>query len=810
MTLALDGYVVVDLSSGISGAYCTKNLADAGAEVIKVEPPEGDPLRRWSASGSEIADGDDGALFQFLASSKRSVMADPSRPDDIAFVRMLAASADAVVWTPGTALTAHPELTPAALTTCAPHATVIAITPWGLDGPWADRPANDAVLQAMAGAPMTRGDPDRPPFIMGGRVGEWVAGMFATVGVLTSRWRTLRTGVGELVDVSAYESLVLSMTMYAVTFKTIAGHPMRANRIMNLPAIHQTKDGYVGFMVVTGQQWLDFGVMVGQPEWMEDESLIRFQNRNSRRSELVGAIDTWAEELTCDEVLELAEALRVPAAKVANGATVVDSEHYAARGFFRRNPRGGFVEPEVPYEFLGEQIERRVPEPAPRLDEHGAHYRVRTATRPVINAADGPAPAPFEGLRVADFTANWAGPIIGHVIALFGGDVIHVESPHRPDPMRYNTIRELGDDNWWEWSPLFQGPNTTKRDLTLDMSSERGRELARRLVQESDVVVENFSPRVMEGWGLGWEEVHSLNPRAIMVRAPAFGISGPWRDRTGYAQTLEMASGLAWLTGYPDASPEIPNGPMDPIAGTHATIALLLGLEHRRRTGEGVLIEAPMVRGALNVAAEQVIEYSAYDALLERNGNRHPVNAPQGVYRTADPLPDGKLDRWVMISVEDDEQWQRLTAALDEPDWATREAFRRAGGRRAAHDEIDGFLAKWCAGQSSDDVVRRLVDAGVPAAKVLLQHEPATVEQLEARGFWETVQHPLTGSNMFLGYPARLTNGPRVLNRWHAPLLGQHNREVLVDVLGLSEADVEQLESDGVIGTVPDGGGKAW
>ena len=185
------------------------------------------------------------------------------------------------------------------------------------------------------------------------------------------------------------------------------------------------------------------------------------------------------------------------------------------------------------------------------------------------------------------------------------------------------------------------GSEHNKRGLTLDLAVARGRELARELIARCDVVIENYSPRVMDSWKLSYDDVRALNPRAIMVRSPAFGLSGPWRDRGGYAQTMEMASGLAWLTGWPDEPPEVPNGPMDPIAGTHATVALLLALEHRRRTGEGLLVEVPMIGGALNVAAEQVVEFSADGNLLQRQGNRSRFAAPQGAYLTNDVLPDG-------------------------------------------------------------------------------------------------------------------------------------------------------------------------
>ncbi|WP_131744829.1 CoA transferase [Frankia sp. Cppng1_Ct_nod] len=809
----LDGYFVVDLSTGIAGAYCTKILADAGAEVTKIEAPEGDPLRRWSASGTAVADDDDGALFSYLGCSKRSVVADPESAGDIDNVRGLIAGADAIVWSSGSRLTGHAALSPSAVADLAPHATVCAITPFGLDGPWADRPATEATMQAMAGGPMTRGEPGRPPVIMGGRIGDWAAGMTAAVGLLISRWRSLRTAAGEVVDVSEYEALVSTMAMYPVTYDSVAGRPMRVNRVMNLPAIHATKDGFVGFMVVTGQQWLDFCVMLEQPGWLDDPSLLRFDTRNSRRAELVAAVDDWMAEHTSQEVIELANALRIPVAEIGDGATVPYFEQLAARHWYVRNPRHGFLQPDVPYTFHGSTA-RRAPEPAPRLGEHTAAHHERTIRINRPRPARGPVTGdelPLAGLRVVDFTANWAGPVASHILAMFGADVIHVESVARPDAMRFNTIRSLRDDQWWEWSPLFHGPNTNKRGLTLDMSSERGRDLARGLIVHCDILIENFSPRVVEAWGLGYDEIRKVQPDIIMVRAPAFGTSGPWRDRTGYAQTMEMASGLAWMTGWGDAPPEIPNGPMDPIAGNHAVVATLLALEHRRRTGKGMFVEVPMIGGALNVAAEQVIEYSATGALLTRSGNRSPSAAPQGAYRTADVLPTtGERDRWVFISVERDEQWAALRRVLGDPDWARDRALTTCAGRQQAQDRIDAELAVWCETRSSDEVVETLVASGVPAAGVLLQHEPGKVQQLHARGFWETVTHPITGTNVFSGYPARLANGPARLNRRHAPTLGQHNREILTGLLGLSDSAVDALEGDGVIGTRPGNGGNAW
>lgn len=807
MAAPLDGTRVVDLTEGIAGAYATKLLADGGAEVVKVERPGGDWLRGWSASSGAIAPGEDGALFQYLASSKGSVVVD--LPADATLFDGLLAGADIIVVGPGEVGPGEAH-DPRALRRRHPSAVVVGITPWGLDSPWAGRPATDAVLQALAGAPMTRGSAARPPVVQGGQLVEWTSGMIAAIGALTARWRALSTGEGDLVDVSQLETAILTMTMYPVTWASIAGSPMRPNRLRNLPAIHRTKDGYVGFMVVTGQQWLDFCVLAEQPRWADDESLIRFDARAGRSAELNGAIDAWAARYTTAEILDLADALRVPVSPVGRGDTVVTFDHFLDRHGFVTNPRGGFAQPDVPYTLSG-GARRRPLTPAPRLGEHTDRYRSAAARVPEASAkprGGAPGRLPFEGLRVLDFTMNWAGPIAGNVLAMFGADVIHVESIQRPDALRFNTLRKIGDPGWWEWTPLFIGPNTGKRDLTLDMGSEHGRELALRLVAHADVVIENYSPRVMENWGLTYERLRAVKDDIIYVRGPAYGLTGPWRDRGGYAQTMEMASGLAWMTGWPDDAPDIPNGPMDPIAGGHTLLALLLALEHRRRTGLGMLLESPMIFSALNIAAEQVVEFSAYGNLLSREGNRSPYAAPQGVYQTSDALPDGQADRWVMISVATDDQWRSLARVLGDPAWATDPALGHRAGRRAAHDLLDEHLAAWAAARTSDEAVAALVAAGVPAAPVLCQHESAGLEPLAARRFYETVERPVTGSHLLQAYPARLAGGPDTHNRTSAPLLGEHNTEILRDLLGLADEQIRALEAESVIGTEPGVGGR--
>jgi crotonobetainyl-CoA:carnitine CoA-transferase CaiB-like acyl-CoA transferase len=231
---------------------------------------------------------------------------------------------------------------------------------------------------------------------------------------------------------------------------------------------------------------------------------------------------------------------------------------------------------------------------------------------------------------------------------------------------------------------------------------------------------------------------------------------------------------------------------------------LLLALEHRRATGEGALVEAAMVDAALNVAAEQLVEHSAYGALLERHGNRGPTAAPQNLYLTADVDDAGGHDGWVAIAVATDDQWRALAGALGSPGWATDPAVATHPQRRAQHDEIDEHLAAWCVERTGDEVVECLWPVGVPVAKVMQPHEQADLAQLQHRGFFENVDHPVTGAARHSTLPIRFSAGPDRFHRRHAPLLGEHT-EMVLRALGVSEDELVQLDADGVIGHAPAG-----
>jgi crotonobetainyl-CoA:carnitine CoA-transferase CaiB-like acyl-CoA transferase len=801
MNAPLSGYTVIDLSSGIAGAYCTRILADGGADIVKVETPDGDPLRRWSASGADIAAGDSGALFKFLAGGKRSVEVDPA--GDTAVLDRLLAAADAVVWAPGSAVAEL--ISPKALHQRHPHLIVTAITPFGLDGPWHDHAATEFTLQAWSGGAIGigRGSQDRAPAHVGGRPGDWVSGAYAAAMTQAFRVRALRDGFGDLIDLSMLEAQILCLTYYPVTYFETLGRPWRTERRPTVPGVAEAADGLVALGCGTAQQWHDLCAMSGHDEWIDENTTLTITEQANLHAEELYA---WVREQPAEDLRALATAFRIPNAPVGNGENVTGMDHFVARGAFVEHPGGAFVQPAHPYRIEGVQL--RTAAEAPTLGQHTAEV-TEQAWAPHPGPAGEPDRnrLPFSGLRVLDMTTFWAGPSCTHVLGMLGAEVIHLESTARPDGTRLIAGIPASEELWWERSPIFSALNTNKKSLTLDFQTDEGKDLLRRMIATCDVVVENFTPRVIDQIGLDFESVRRLRDGVIMLRMPGFGLDGPWRDNPAFAYIIEDASGLSWLTGYPDRTPFEPYSVGDPNAGVHALNALLLALEHRRQTGEAVLIEAAMVDAALNIAAEQVIEHSAYGALLQRDGNRGPTAAPQNLYRSADIDEFDRADSWVAIAVATDAQWVALRDVLGRPEWAMAEELSTAAGRHAQHDLIDDELTAWCLPRTSDEIIETLWPAGIPVAKVMQPHRQTELTQLRHRRFFEHVGHPVNNAAPHSTLPVSVSHGPDHFHRAPAPMLGEHNVELLGQ-LGLSQEQIEALEDDGVIGTAPGVGGR--
>ena len=786
----LAGMRVLDCSTEIAGPYAAKLMVEGGAEVLKVEPPGGDPLRAWTASDQTLPEGESGALFQFLNASKRSIVLDLEEPAGRDEFLELAARADLVIESLLPAEARRLSIERATFAARNPATSLLSITPWGRSGPYADRPATEFTLQAAVGSTAFRGLPERGPVAAGGRIGEWVAGTYAGLGALGAYLSARQTGRGRHIDLSIFECLVLAMTVYHDLQSQWVDGPLR--QAVEIPSIEPAKDGWVGFCTVTGQQWVDFCNMIGQPEVAKDERFLDASLRMEHLDFMQRIIHGWTRERELAEIVDVASGMRIPVAPVGDGQTLPEMDQLKERGVYRR-ASGGFLQPRAPFIFT------RTPEQplgeAPALDAHAEEIRAEVLASPARSGEPVGAPGqPLAGVRVLDLSTFWAGPVATNHLANLGAEVLKVESIQRPDGMRFAGAAKR--DPMWEWSPVFAGANVGKLGITLRLDDPAGLDLVKRLVADSDVVIENFSPRVVENFGLGWEVVQALNPRAIMVRMPAFGLDGPWRDRTGFAMTIEQVSGLAWMTGYPEL-PMVVRGTCDPVGGMHAVFATLLALEERKHSGQGQLVEVPLLEAALNIGAELVIEHSAYGALLSRDTNRGPYAAPQGVYRCAGD--SGHL----ALAVTDDAQWQALREALGDPGWTRDPALDNAAGRRERHDEIDAELGAWCQGREAGAAETRLCEAGVPAQRLINGHALSPHPQLEARGFFDVIEHPFTGSTRYPGWPL----GPEAFAdappRRPPPTLGQHSVEVLRDRLGLSDEAIEKLRADGIIGTRP-------
>jgi crotonobetainyl-CoA:carnitine CoA-transferase CaiB-like acyl-CoA transferase len=777
---------IVDVTTGIAGPYATKLLADLGAEVVKVEPDAGDPMRAWSASGSGPVEGTEAsALFHFLNTSKRSVTGCSDADLD-----GLLDGADALV-EDGT-------LDVDDLRGRHPHLAIISITPFGRTGPLAGRAWTEFTVQAESGSLLYRGMPGMPPYQAGGRSSEWTTGSYAGAAALAAVVQARRTGVGVHVDCSMIEVMAIAASTFADTMHSMSGRPDLDGTIARAPetpSIETAADGWIGFNTNSGAMFESFLILIERPDLIGDEELASLVGRVARVDEWTKIVRAWTSEHTVADILERAGELRVPCAQVHNGKTVLDDEHLSARSVFVDNP-AGFRQPRPASRF--DDAPAPPFRPAPALGEASGAIDPHDRTP----RGDDRASLPFEGVRILDVTSWWAGPSGTGIMAALGAEVLHVESTGHPDGMRM-TGYLFGQAEWWEWGHMFLAANTNKLGVTLDVTTPRGRELVLELVEHCDAVVDNFSPRVVESWDLGWNVIHERNPRAVMLRMPAFGLSGPWRDRVGFAQTMEQMCGMAWMTGFADDQPRIVRGPCDPIAGMHGAVALMTALEEARRTGEGILVESTMIEAALNCSAEQVVEYTAYGQVLERAGNRSPYAAPQGLY----PCPG--WEQYLALSVATDEQWQGLVRALGEPEWARDPALATHAGRRTAHDELDAHLAEWAAEHDVDAAVAVLVANGVPAALAWDPRVQSRHPQLVARGLYEEVDHDAVGVHTVPGLPFRWTTTDRPADtpwvRTPTPMLGQHTRAVLERLCGLDAAQLDALEADGVIGTRPTG-----
>ena len=401
---------------------------------------------------------------------------------------------------------------------------------------------------------------------------------------------------------------------------------------------------------------------------------------------------------------------------------------------------------------------------------------------------------PLEGINVTDFGWIYAVPHATAWLGALGADVIRIETAGRPDLIRAMGLTRGADGiPGINRSGGFNGINYSKRGVTLNLADPRGLDLAKRLVERSDIVTENFAVGVIERLGLGYDVLKEIRPELIMLSGSPLGQTGPERLATGWGPTTLAYTGLPYATGYRDGPPSGFGGAYpDFMIGVQMTFALLVALHERNRTGRGQHIDVSIGETVAAMNPEPVIDFAMNGREVQRDGNRHPQMAPHGVY------PCSGDDRWVAISVEDDEQWRAMRGAMGDPPWAAGERFDTLAGRFAQQDELDEGVSGWTREHDHYEVMHLLQAVGVPAAPSLDAEGLATDPQLAARGFFVEIDHAELGPRVVPGLPGRFSAMPSFDYR-PTPLLGEHNEEVFCGLLGLPRDEFDRLVEEQVI-----------
>jgi crotonobetainyl-CoA:carnitine CoA-transferase CaiB-like acyl-CoA transferase len=406
----------------------------------------------------------------------------------------------------------------------------------------------------------------------------------------------------------------------------------------------------------------------------------------------------------------------------------------------------------------------------------------------------------FDGrLRVLDISMGWAGPLVGQMLAEMGAEVIKVEDTHHFDWWRGSLSMAPAEMQPIERAAVFNTANRGKLGVTLDLTNSRGIEILKRAIEVSDILVENFSPGVMERLGLSYQSVSAVNPRLIMISMPSFGSDGPECNARGYGNTVEAMAGVTGLTGYHDGDGQrytLSNALGDPVGGLHGVFALMVALRERERTGRGQLIELAQVESLIPFVADAILEYQFTGEVPKARGNRHREHAPHGIYRCAGD------DNWIALACETDAQWRSLSRALGVERLADDQRFAEARARKANEDALDAELSRALASQSADDCVARLRGAGVIAAPVNSAPAVMADAQIQSREYFVAIERAVVGTHLYPGAVARLPETPLRADA-AAPILGEHNRQVLAELLRMSDDEIAELERSGVIGSSP-------
>ena len=813
----LEGVKVIELGHMVSAAYATKLMADLGAEVVKVEEPEGDlarqrgPFPQGEQSEQSERDPEQSGLFLYLNTNKQSVIL--NLPQERERLEHLVTEADILVHNYAPSQMAALGIDSVAFRALNPRLVMCSITPFGLSGPHKDYHAYELTIAHGGGwawlSPGGSDRPDLPPLKAAGHQADFQIGTAAAAATMAAYTSALRTGQGEHLDFSgqAYIASFVDVSAPNYTYQEQVATRL-GQRVLYPWGIFPCQDGLMFLVVGEEDQWQRLVDLMGNPEWAAWEIFQGLANRSQNQDVLRPYLADWVKGWKVEELFRAGQARRICFAPVFTMAQLATQEQLHARHFFRdvtHSKAGTLTHLGAPYLLDTPWWELR--RPAPLL---GEHTPVAGAERTTPRAADRsqhspprstPSPTspglPLAGIRVADFSWVWAGPFGALQLAHLGAEVIKIESQTRLDLARRLPYYPTGMEPGVNRCALFNQWGQGKKSVLLNLTNPKGIALAKELVSKSDVVLQNFATGVMDQLGLGYAELKRIKPDIIMASISGYGQTGPQRNYMAYGPAIPPLTGLSSITGYEGGPPqEVGMAYGDPTSGIHAAAAITAALAARERTGQGQHFDVSLWQAVAVLVAEGWMDYAMNKTQPARQGNRDTWMAPHNCYRCAGQ--DKKDDEWVTIACGTDEEWRALCQAISQTELATDTRFHTATARKANEDTLDQILSAWTETRQKWDVTHQLQAVGVAAFPSMSGKDLIEDPHLNARGFFERLPHPEVGTRTHMGIPWLLTHAPNGV-RSPAPLLGQDTDQVMRDVLGYSKEQIDRLKEEEVL-----------
>lgn len=795
--LPLSGLRVVDCTVE-RGELTARLLGDLGADVVKVEPPGGSPARQLAPVRKGVS-----LAFAVRNAGKRGVVLDLTTSDDVDRFHDLLAHSDVLV-------TSEVELASGLdareLATRHPHLVVGALTPFGLDGPYAEWVATSATLSATGGIAFKAGVPERTPIFPPGHLVDDAASVTSAFGLLCALYQREQTGAGQFVEVATNEAIaqIADWALPNATARIEAGFPAGEVRFGNGPIypIFACKGGYVRLIILSIRQWHAMREWLGEPDYLQDPAFDGFMARREISETVLNPLfEAHFADMSMEEVSVEAQKRGIVCTPALTPADIITNEHFASRGSFVEYEVAPGVTAPIPSGFFEVDGERAGPStPPPTVGEHtdavfadlgdarSSSEGQTSGASPIADVMAGP---PLEGLRVMDFGHGAVGVEVGRRFAEYGAEVMKVESRTYTDFMRL----QLGG----ETNPSFASSSRSKLGFGVNAKTPEGVAILHELAAKTDLVVENNSTGTMDKLGIGFDALQAVNPDLVMVSSQLMGSRGAWSWWRGYGPSTQPPGGLVHLWNYADT--DAPAGSTsiypDHVAGCLGAVSSLAALVGRARgVNRGVHVEVAQVETVLGMLGDLIAAEGVTAGSVVPLGNRSEVGAPWGLYRCAGE------EQWAAITCRDDADWRGLIAAMDNPAWASDTALATVDGRRARADELDERIGEWTAHRMKDDVAAACQREGVPAAPMLTGAEQVSDPQYEARGFAVKIDQPGVGPLWLDGGAFRGEHmvGPDV---HQAPELGEHTRAIARDLLGRDDAEIDRLLAAGILETTP-------